>query len=230
MNMFMSDKLTEIASWVIASELVRRAPRQLRLIQTHPGGGQYDCITVMDNGSSLCDFNRQGRLHFNGFASDNEPMDIWRRMVCEETPKNLLDEICQRLRIEVPQKLPAGTGASITYRVIAHVLRLSVFGVEKWSCINGFLDTSGSTCRVQPYFEQFPAAAERLLVNMPGDILGQPAYRFWFLFRGEIPVSCFEITGEGWLWDGRRFNLPQVHRQNRSLAMTAALALGPGLP
>lgn len=137
-----SVSLREIASWVIASELVRRAPKRLRLIQTHPGGGQYDCLTVMEGPDSVCDFNRQGSLHFANNSSDAAPIDIWLRMICQPSPKQVLDEISVRLRIPIPEKLPAGNAASLTYRVIARVLKLSVFGAEQWRCLNGFHDSS----------------------------------------------------------------------------------------
>ena len=36
----------EAASWRLASELVRRHPLTTRVPHTHPGGGQYDCLTI----------------------------------------------------------------------------------------------------------------------------------------------------------------------------------------
>jgi len=33
------------------------------------------------------------------------------------------------------------------------------------------------------YFKDFPTAPARLAVEEPGDLLGIPAYRFWFLVR-----------------------------------------------
>ncbi len=38
-------QLTEIASWRIVSELIRRHPEKFTVIETHPGGGQYDCLS-----------------------------------------------------------------------------------------------------------------------------------------------------------------------------------------
>ena len=39
--------LTELASWTLATEVMRRAPELLRIIETHPGGGQYDCLSMV---------------------------------------------------------------------------------------------------------------------------------------------------------------------------------------
>jgi type III secretion system-like peptide-binding chaperone len=54
--------LTELASWTLATEVMRRAPKLLRIIETHPGGGQYDCLSMMRMVPhlKLCSFNRRG--------------------------------------------------------------------------------------------------------------------------------------------------------------------------
>ena len=40
--------ILEAASWRLTAELVRRYPDRFSVIETHPGGGQYDCITLID--------------------------------------------------------------------------------------------------------------------------------------------------------------------------------------
>ncbi len=43
-----NQQLVEIASWRIVSELIRRHPEKFTVIETHPGGVQYDCLTLYD--------------------------------------------------------------------------------------------------------------------------------------------------------------------------------------
>ena len=50
-------------------------------------------------------------------------------------------------------------------------------------------------------FAAFPAARARFLDRRPDDILGEPAYRFWFLGDGE-PRLCPENTGLPWDLEG----------------------------
>ena len=42
-----SRSMIEAASWHVAAELVRKAPSALTVAELHPGGGQYDCLTVI---------------------------------------------------------------------------------------------------------------------------------------------------------------------------------------
>lgn len=39
-------RMINVQSWWVASKLVRRHP-QLGLIETHPGDGMYDCLSVV---------------------------------------------------------------------------------------------------------------------------------------------------------------------------------------
>ena len=38
-------------AWWIAAEMIRRHPDEVRVIENHPGGGQYDCLTLCRRGS-----------------------------------------------------------------------------------------------------------------------------------------------------------------------------------
>lgn len=62
-----SEEDIEIAAWQIISRLDEGFDHQLRLFETHPGGGQYDCITLAEiiDGRPVIrvDLNRTGRIH-----------------------------------------------------------------------------------------------------------------------------------------------------------------------
>lgn len=47
------------ASWVLADQMVRRTSGA-RVFETYPGGGQYDCLTVISPGLHI-DINRRDR-------------------------------------------------------------------------------------------------------------------------------------------------------------------------
>src|SRR5215469_8502395 len=116
--------LVELASWTLATELTRRAPKVLRIVETHPGGGQYDCLSIMrtDRNLHLCALNRRGSFTaFRRFDSGHDcssQIDVWDRIARGNSTRTLVDEICRILHLPGPSPLPAATSVSLTYRVI----------------------------------------------------------------------------------------------------------------
>ena len=104
-------------------------------METHPGGGQYDCLSIVrtDLPKWICAFNRVGSLTaFSWFDSgrdcDSRPqIDVWDRIARGDSTQEILDEICNLVRLPIPSPLPAGTAASLTYRVITAALRMKTF-------------------------------------------------------------------------------------------------------
>lgn len=65
--MNLRERMINLQSWWIASEFLRRHP-EFNLFETHPGQGQYDCLTIlslqrMDH--RHIDLNRVGRMHIH---------------------------------------------------------------------------------------------------------------------------------------------------------------------
>ena len=61
----LDQRLVYLQSWWIASELVRGHP-SLKVVETHPGGGQYDCLSIVTTEHytvTLIDLNRSGSIH-----------------------------------------------------------------------------------------------------------------------------------------------------------------------
>lgn len=67
------------ASWDIAWRLVRACP-DLRVYETHPRGGQYDCLTLISPAVKI-DINRVGSIHVHhsprGEAIPLIPAERW---------------------------------------------------------------------------------------------------------------------------------------------------------
>lgn len=222
----MNRALIEIASWSLASELTRRFPHRFRIIETHPGDGQYDCLTIVEGVRHICDFNREGQFHPSG---DQPPIDVWDLLEHGENPKHLLDRLCAALAISVPQFLPPCSPPILIYRLIAAHLRNTVFTPDTWSCINGFLDTSGWSSSVRDEcFSVFPEAQRRQRIREDSDLSNQPAYRFWFLCRNNVPLLCFETNGTAITRKGEHIDLAALYKTKRSLIQLLA-ALEPEL-
>ena len=234
--MKISRQVIEAASWRIVCELFRRYPRRFVLVQTHPGGGQYDCLTLLDQKlQHIADFNRPGSFHvWDKRIASSPPLsepDFWERVIESEDPRNALDYVASTLRLPDVKKLPKSTPEVLVYRLVADFLTHTVFRRAKRRCVNGFLDTSGYSGGPQTaLFERFPVAKERLLERRKDDVLGEPAYRFWFICRDGDPVLCLDKDGTAWTRDGQVHDLPGLYRQHKRIWPLVWKLLGPYLP
>ena len=211
-------------------KLHRRYPAHFVMVETHPGGGQYDCLSLFHDKLHVADFNRVGNFNvFNG-KQDPSPKSIW-QLLAEEQPQDVLDHVCRRLDLHIPAKLPPSTSDVIVYRFIAAFLSHSVFGREKWECRNGYYDSTGmGECGVSHLFNQFPEAKERLRVSVPNDLLEIPAYRFWFVIRDYKPLICLETTGTVWNDKGQSFDLTKLYKKEKRIWPVVMAIAGHLLP
>jgi hypothetical protein len=216
--------LIELASWTLATEMIRRAPKLLYIMETHPGGGQYDCLSIVrtDLPKWICAFNRVGSLTaFSWFDSgrdcDSRPqIDVWDRIAKGDSTQEILDEICNLVRLPIPSPLPAGTAASLTYRVITEALRMKTFVPKRWICLNGVCDSSGfmdSGIR-RKLFSYFPS------VEPPSE--SEESYnphplRYWFLCCDDEPMICLETTGRGYSRNGVMIDLKSIYARRHNL-------------
>ena len=153
-------------------------------------------------------------------------------MIAAEDPVPVLDKLCHDA--ELPQgKLPPLTREAVAYRVIVDFLTHAIFEKFRWECRNGYDDNSAMSGggRRDDLFAKFPEVANKLATHDPQDLLEEPAYRFWFLLKGEEPYFAIE-PGSGSSWDlkGKRTDLYKeyyVHRRIWPVVLTMA---GPQLP
>ncbi len=65
----------ELLSWMITAHLLRLVEPNLRVFVTHPGGGQYDCLTLVSpEGEQLVLLNRNGS---SALVAGEVIEDIW---------------------------------------------------------------------------------------------------------------------------------------------------------
>ena len=151
----LSPNLVEALSWTLVSEFLRRYPKRYSLIQTHLGGGLYDCLALFNGKRPVADLNRAGSIHLWG-EKHMTLKDPWERMTVEGGSRKLLDELCKRLKLTIPKKLPAADSSTTLFRIVSAFLRMQVTDIHQWRCINGYLDTSGFGGGVISGFDLFP--------------------------------------------------------------------------
>ena len=190
----------EVASWMAVAQLQRRYGGVFQVIETHPGGGQYDCLSLYtpDHGH-VADFNRQGRFHaWRQHGGPVASLDIWPRLIGNPDPTEVLDEICELIEIPLPPAPPPPSPPVLACLFIAEFLRQAEAGSSTWQALNGCLDTSDYTEGIRVPCDRFPGAAKRLSVRLGSDPASQPAYRFWFLHDERRPRLCVELVGLVW--------------------------------
>lgn len=210
----MNPQLVEIASWHIISEFQHRYPNKFKVIETHPGGGQYDCLSLYDvqQKELVADLNRRGSFH----ASNGKRItDIWQKTINTSNLEPVLEEIRQMLGLPEIKAIPLYTPTTIVYEFIAVFLANKTLQSDGWECRNGNYDTSGDGGGVVRDFEDFPKAQEQLKIKLDDDILRQPAYRFWFIRKNDKPLLCLETSGFLWTKDSTQtYDLMNLYVQN----------------
>lgn len=217
----LSDSIREVVSWRLMAELMRRHPQVGTLIETHPGGGQYDCLTIFREGQSIASLNRCGDFTpFHSFEEQVSGDQIWLPCVTDDGFANVLNKLSSALGLDVPKQLPETSPEVLVYRVIAGLLACSFLDKTPLGCRNGQLDSSGGEDQEarEVWFNAFPSAcAERNLLNRSESPFGNPNYRFWFLLRQNQPVLALSTNGISHTMAGLTTNLADLYKKRRRI-------------
>ena len=223
--------LEGVLSWRLVAELWRRFPDRFRLIETHPGGGQYDCLSLVTRGPepvTVLDVNRVGSLHVTGAggAAGGSWRD-WPDRILGSSGPEFLDEVTRALGLTVPRRLPASTPSTVAYRFVAEFLTHSVGRREAWECRNGYCDTSGwGGGPREDWFSRLPHVPVAERPPRAAAFLGEPAYHYWFLLREGVPELCLGDDGTAYAGDGAAHDLFGLYRRKRAVwPVITAIAL-----
>ena len=205
MNEQMNSTVTEAISWRLASELCRRHPKTTRILITHPGGGQYNCLTIVNSqgGIGVIQLNRSGTIQVHQKFDTDRPSD-WRATEWSEylasDPLEFLKQLEISSGLNPPRDVPTSVPRTLTYRVLAALTATAIMTVRPLEVKSGFIDTSGDGDGPNGALEQFDAIPEKLLRLRPTDLNGEPGYRFWILTRAGVPILVIEEeTATGWV-------------------------------
>lgn len=232
-------QVLEVLSWHIAAELARRHPSRLRVVELHPGGGQYDCLAIIDRADpdgGAVHLNRAGGVHVLRRFDETDPVadpyrrlgDFWGRALQALDPKDSLVELERGSGLTTVTQLPPSTSQSLSYRVAAASIAPTTLGRRRWEWRSGFLDSSGGggSAPREDMFRAFPSLASRRTVRVRDDPLA-PEYRFWFLCRNEDPIAAIEDVGRGWNRAGEEIDLMRLYSgSGRRLAPLVKHLLG----
>lgn len=208
----------EAASWRLASELVRRHPNTTRIVHTHPGGGQYDCLTITTpncHGGAI-ELNRHGtiqiRERFDEQPETSDPI-TWDDYLRAD-PRQFLHYLEHAAGLQAPAQVPAATPMTLTYRVLATIAATSMKSVHPIDIQSGYLDSADGSYPNRD-LDQFPTIPDLLRQPQDRDPFGQPGYRFWIVRRDGSPILAIEQQ-KGHAWTTSRPSPVDLHAAYRS--------------
>lgn len=229
-----SHSLRQACAWWVGAELVRRHPDDLFIIETHPGGGQYDCVTVIKRGKqrgpsdlTLLNMNKNLGGHFQTAYETEERFNWLDVLLTTDRRREVVEQIERLHDLPSPTNTPPTTHKSIGPRLISGFLQRTALGPRNWLAENGVADSSawGSGVR-ESLFKSVPGMASASKQKLPDDLLGVPGYRFWFLCQmsanvsenhseGLLPPEFGVDTWTGHIWNGsgQRINLMEMYEK-----------------
>lgn len=189
-----ADRFVQAQSWWLGSELVRRSS-QLFLYEYHPGGGQYDCLGVVDGGrpdrGAVIDLNRTGSLHVHQPASCQAA--TWADVMAQDDPHEMVKRL-ERLARLTPTPRPVTTRRALTYRSIAHLLRATLDDRHRWEVRSAHSDSSGdgdgSGRDRRAWLALFEDARQAAGELPAAGWFGEPWSRTWLVLRRGEPVAA----------------------------------------
>ncbi|WP_433303945.1 hypothetical protein ACQP2F_13470 [Actinoplanes sp. CA-030573] len=215
-------------SWWLAGEIVRRHPG-ITLVETHPGGGTYDCLTLMRDHATLIDINRAGSIHVGG---EGRPAGMsFESLFDHENPAEIIALVEQGAGLRSAGSAPVTTPTALAFRVAAQVLALTVNDKRRWDVRSERVDSSGMDGGGRRWFvDRFPIAAERARQRRPDDLLGDPYYRYWGVTSNGEAVAVLDTDGFAYVGE-QALHLPSLYQaHNRRLTPTVAAAFAAVLP
>lgn len=199
-----SRRVTEAVTWTLIADIMRRheATAGLRVLETHPCGGTYDCLTVIQptprefgpsvsfnvgSGNATCfgTFGPRRRVERPAWAgSDPDPdrLAYVEAVLRAEHRMPVVNYLEAMLGLPSPERSPATTRHGLAYRVMAEVAARSTFDGPFVCWENGREDTSGygSDDPVRPAVRRVPELARRVdAAGAPATPADAPGYRYW---------------------------------------------------
>lgn len=231
MNERLSRAAIEAASWRLASDLVRRHPRSTRIVHTHPGGGQYDCLTITSPTATggVIQLNRNGSIQVHQrFAGREEGgwMPVgWHDYLASDR-RSFVARLESAAGLPSPRRSPPATATTLTVRVLAELAATAEAADVALEIQAGYIDSSGGG-GPNSTLDAFTGIPSSLRDRRPSDLFGQPGYRFWLVQRSGRPILAFE-QDQGLAWTVRSsvgVDLLAIYRRSRHDVAVTAFAL-----
>ncbi|WP_262103908.1 hypothetical protein [Arthrobacter sp. Marseille-P9274] len=219
-----SHRLIRPQSWWIATELCRRHP-QFRIVETHPGGGMYDCLGLHDDRVNVTavHLNRNGSIHVGHGA---RPGSFGWAEAFSRDSFEFIEHLEDLMGLKAPNSTSTTTARLLCYRVITNILLQSMNARKPWDahCLEeAFCDDEGK----KKFVTQFPGI-ELDTERSDSSYLDGSIARHWMLRRKDgRPELVLNDDGMLYRRDSRPTDLYKLFKGNsRSISATVGLGLG----
>ena len=230
--------LARAAAWWVAAELIRRHPKRLTVVETHPGGGQYDCVSVYRTDTApstglVVFLNVAGHLtHEHWFGStDSSGEDDrfnWFEVIATPNRRRYVVEQLERVEgLTSPTSTPRTVRGSIGPLLLSHLATTMSIRRDGWDIRNAFHDSAGDWSGVLEWSRSVPGIA---FEAMPDDFANEPAYRYWGVLDPDGQAAAIVDVRRGLAWrhdgDGIAIDLLGLYSaQQRRLDRVAQVVL-----
>jgi len=223
-----SAQIREALSWKLVAEFHRRHPKNLTVIEAHPGGGQYDCLGLVADRKVLAYLNRAGEFTEMPRSRKIHWEDLWPKCLDEQGIGSVLDRMSEICGFSVPEPLPPTNAESLAYRIMAGLMSTLAFERNRWEWKNGQEDTAGygNQPARDRWFEKFPGSLEEMREHPEIGVFGIPNYGFWFLLKDGRPKLCISKNAVCRNPGGKRLDLAKMYRGDHSLFACLGSVLG----
>ena len=135
-------------SWQLAVGLLRHAEENLTIRETHPGGGQYDCLEIVDGDTpnpspSYLTINRCGSIHFMRSGAASVPDEVWDEPRTHGAFSKFSREMLELAGLTWRSDARRSDRSLLTVRVIAEVVATTALTATPWDARAAFHDSSG---------------------------------------------------------------------------------------
>jgi len=211
-------RLSVVVSWKVVAEIMRRhyPERDLQVMELHPGGGLYDCLSLITGlhgriGRSLCQINRVGSLHIiESWASPRARIDAepWTRYangslnyvaawVAMASARDFIYQLEDVLGLPSTRSLPTPptVPTTLVFRVLAGLQERWVVGNDWLEIRSVCYDSSGMVeSGIREELARFPNAHAEVSRN-EGWLQIEQAIQYWLLIlvRSSQPESVVTL-------------------------------------
>lgn len=211
------EQIAAAVSWELIYQLMRRyhSAYDLRVWETHPGGGQYDCLSLNTaSRAHYFDFNLQAQsLHIWNCEKYVKRLDIIDEYLHCKNQKRLLDKLSSLAKLKKIENLPPSDGSTIACGFVATMFKMNIYCLNKLKMYMGYLDTSGYGGGIRrDKFARFPAAM-KLVDDMEAKGNFFSLYRFFFLENAsaERILCLIDMAGTLFLLDGQKIVFEEMY-------------------
>jgi hypothetical protein len=193
-------------------------PDELRVIETHPGGRQYDCLSVYRrdaDASLVVHLNVSDHLTdapwFDRRDDDDVRFNWFEVLAAKDRRTYVIVELERVCGLPSPTTTPTTTQRSIGSRLMARFASSASLSLRRWEIRNAVYDSSSDGSSIRSWVNELPGV---MMDPLPGDLLGEPAYRIWYVLDEEHrPFTAIDVDrGVAWRHDGnsQTFELMQL--------------------